>query len=412
MSKNNSDFFVKKNEWSTIKDRLLSSYLEPYFQKVIMTKKPIVYVDCFAGRGKFDDGNPGSPVIALEVRNRCLKKSNYGNKKNAIECYFIDVNYALELQNNISKFRNYGTINVISGKYEEKIESILSKNRDKNIFLYIDPYGIKALDSKRFDKFNAGWFNSFEMLINLNSFGFFRDACKVMKVDYNRDEALVDLTDLVEYEPTVVSASPQSEQLLTRVAGGDYWKGIVRDYENKKIDGYQAERRFSEEYKQQLRIKYDYVLDMPIRLKPRNRPKYRMIHVCNHKDGCYLMAQNMLKRKEELFLNIQEGGQMSLFDIKSSVENEDICLVDVIDKLKCHLSRYTNDARITQVIANFYTENGLLCEISMLHDALERLEAENYVKIIRYPLLTEKTKKTTTFWEEKGNHKVWIRRIC
>jgi three-Cys-motif partner protein len=377
-----------------------------------MTKKPIVYVDCFAGKGKFDDGNPGSPVIALEVRNRCLERSQSGNKQNTIECYFIDVNYASELQNNISKFRNYGTINVISGKYEEKIEGILSKNRDKNVFLYVDPYGIKALDSNRFDKFNAGWFNSFEMLINLNSFGFFRDACKVMKVDYNRDEALVDLTDLVEYEPTVVSASPQSEQLLTRVAGGDYWKYIVRDYENKKIDGYQAERQFSEEYKQQLREKYDYVLDMPIRLKPKNRPKYRMIHVCNHKDGCYLMAQNMLKRKEELFLNIQEGGQMSLFDIKSSVENEDISMDDVIDKLKRHLSQYTNDIRITQMIADFYTENGLLCELSMLHDALERLETENYVKVIRYPLLTKKTKKPTTFWEENDNHKVLIRRIC
>lgn len=74
MSKDNSDFFKKKNSWSTIKDELLKCYLAPYFQKVLMTKKPIFYVDCFAGQGKFEDGSNGSPLIALEVREKVLSK--------------------------------------------------------------------------------------------------------------------------------------------------------------------------------------------------------------------------------------------------------------------------------------------------------------------------------------------------
>ena len=75
MSKNNADFFKVKNPWSVIKDRLLQCYLAPYFQKVLTTNKPIFYVDCFAGKGKFEDGNPGSPLIALKVREECLRRA-------------------------------------------------------------------------------------------------------------------------------------------------------------------------------------------------------------------------------------------------------------------------------------------------------------------------------------------------
>src|SRR5699024_12445088 len=83
------------------------------------------------------------------------------------------------------------------------------------------------------------------------------------------------------------------------------------DFQAGRIDGYQAERRLSAEYKQHLKQKYKYVLDMPIRLKPGQRPKYRMIHVCDHEDGCFLMAENMQRRKDELFVNIQQNGQLS-----------------------------------------------------------------------------------------------------
>ena len=54
----------------------------------------------------------------------------------------------------------------------KKILDILKNKRGQNVFLYIDPYGIRALDTALFDKFQTYGFNSFEMLINFNSFGF------------------------------------------------------------------------------------------------------------------------------------------------------------------------------------------------------------------------------------------------
>ena len=73
MSKKNDDFFKEKKIWSTVKDNLLGYYLQPYFSKILLTGKPIIYIDCFAGKGKFEDGNPGSPIIALDIIKVCNK---------------------------------------------------------------------------------------------------------------------------------------------------------------------------------------------------------------------------------------------------------------------------------------------------------------------------------------------------
>jgi three-Cys-motif partner protein len=62
-----SSFFNAKRPWSRYKDFLLQSYLEPYIPKVAKLRKPILIVDCFAGRGSFDDGEPGSPLIIAKA---------------------------------------------------------------------------------------------------------------------------------------------------------------------------------------------------------------------------------------------------------------------------------------------------------------------------------------------------------
>jgi len=413
MPKNNRDFFKEKNNWSEIKDRLLACYLPQYFQKVLMTGKPIFYVDCFSGKGKFDDGNLGSPIIALQIRDACLTQTS--NKDGKIETHFIELNHAEELASNISIFNNSnGQPFITSGKYEETIEGLLEKRNNYNVFLYVDPYGIKALDFSLFNKFQNSGFASFEILVNFNSFGFIRDACRVMSVDYNKDEALNNLEDLIEYEPTQITSNKQSENILNSIANGDYWKKIITEFKNGAINGYQAEKAFSAEYKQQLKKGFAYVLDMPIRLKEGQRPKYRMIHACNHKDGCFLMAKNMQSRKEELFIDIQQGGQISLFDfdpsVSSTAENEIINEDEVLALVKEHLLIFDEDVKLTNFIASFLNKHGLLCDFKMIYNALGKLEEIRFIEITRKPALTENGRKRT-FWEEKKNQTLTLRRV-
>ncbi|MGE5605682.1 MAG: three-Cys-motif partner protein TcmP [Bacteroidota bacterium] len=404
MSKDNNAFFKTKNSWSEIKDRLLACYLPQYFQKVLMTNKPIFYVDCFAGKGKFDDGKDGSPRIALKIRDECIRQSNARNAQ--IHTYFIDLNYADELTANISDYCNInGKIVVISGKYEEKIESLLSDMRGKNVFLYIDPYGIKALDYGLFSKFAGYGFNSIEMLINMNSFGFMRAACSAMRIEYTLEESL---DELVEYEPTQVDTSAQSINLLNNIAGGNYWQAIVKDYNDKKIDGYQAEKCFSTEYKRRLKKKYKYVLDMPICIKNKQHPKYRMMHVSNHEDGCILMADNMFSRSDELFIEIQNQNQLSLFEY--DVQNEVINKDDIRQKMTSFLVNFSNGITANKLIAAFFTEYGVLCKSGDIRDVWKDMEQSGEITVMRSPAITSKGIPSKFFTERHKRQSVTIRR--
>src|SRR5699024_5509087 len=132
-----------------------------------------------------------------------------------------------------------------SGKYEDNIKTILQGKENCNVFLYIDPYGIKALQCSLFDDFAKGRFNSIELLINMNSFGFIREACHVLGTVFD-DKAL--FADLVEYEPTKMDASEKSINELNEIAGGDYWQPIIEAYKKQEINGYDAEALFAEEY--------------------------------------------------------------------------------------------------------------------------------------------------------------------
>jgi len=85
-------------------------------------------VDCFAGKGVFEDGKPGSPIIALRTISDCLGQT----KMNlcTVQRFFVDLNYADDLRENT---KDYEGIKIISGKYEENIDGILC---DKTVAMY------------------------------------------------------------------------------------------------------------------------------------------------------------------------------------------------------------------------------------------------------------------------------------
>lgn len=156
MSKKNDDFFVEKKPWSEVKDQLLGCYLKPYVAKILHTRKPLVYVDCFAGKGKFDDGKKGSPLIALDIIQQGLISSKMSGHLQ-IAAAFIDLNYADDLRVNL---KDYPGVKIVSGAYEDKIGELLKNKGGCNVFLYIDPYGIKALNCSKFDEFANGQFKA------------------------------------------------------------------------------------------------------------------------------------------------------------------------------------------------------------------------------------------------------------
>lgn len=405
MAKKNDDFFAEKKPWSKVKDELLGCYFQPYVQKILYTYKPLVYVDCFAGKGKFDDGNPGSPIIALNIIDDCLSKTTISQKPK-IEKFFIDLNYASELQENL---KSYNDVTIISGRYEDKIDEILENKKDYNVFLYIDPYGIKALDCLKFDKLANNRFKSIELLINMNSFGFLREACRVQGIQFKTDD---NFADLIEYEPSIFEVTNNSLQVskekLNNIAGGDYWIEIIEKYKNHQLSGYEAEELFSEQYCKRLRRSYPYVLNMPIRLQQGQHTKYRMIHATKHKDGCLLMVDNICNRWE-LLRDMQNSGQFTFF--KENINNEILNSRELENKIISHISKYNDFISLDEAVANFFVDNGVICSRTNVTNILSKLEKSERIKILRTPNTT-KNGKTSTFMQENKDKKAsikWIR---
>lgn len=396
MSKKNDDFFKEKKAWSIAKDELLGCYFKPYLQKILHTKRPIVYVDCFAGKGKFEDGLLGSPLIALEIIRECLEQTKAETWH--IKPYFIDVNYAADLQENL---KEYSVIEIVDGKYEDNILPILQDKTASNVFLYIDPYGIKALDFSMFTSFSKR-FSSIELLINFNTFGFLREACRVLGIQFK--ETLL-LSDLIEYDTTQLLPGEKSEEALNRIAGGNYWRKIVEDYKSGLYDIYEAERRFAFTYCNTLRGSYKYVLNMPLRIKRGQVPKYRMIHVTNHPEGCIIMADNIQDRWQYME-NIQSGGQQSLFE--ETPENDYIDDNALRDKVIENLSSTSQWKHLSPIMAEFFTIYGPICKQVALRNIYLSLEASGNLEIKRKPPFT-KTNRESRFMEEKGDKSVEMR---
>lgn len=409
MSKDNSSFFKQKKIWSEVKDELLGCYMVPYFTKILSMSNPILYVDCFAGKGKFDDGKPGSPLTALQSLDSSLAVYQ-GRRVPTVHMKFIELNHAADLCANLVG-QPAGRCEVISGKFEDKIipllNSAMKANRQLNVFLYVDPYGVKVLNAALFDALPMA-FTTAELLINLNSFGFIREACRVQKVAFREREDDI-FSDLEEYDSFVLN----SIQELNEIAGGSYWMSIIDDYSKDKIDCYQAEKEFSRQYKERLRQTYTYVLDMPIRLKAGQHPKYRMVHATNHPSGCVLMADNIAKRTDRLVIEIQNSGPLSL--IQQTAENEYIDDTMLETLVKGEIDKLTAFTPLTTFLADFYNAHGVICGTPRLSSGkggsvLKTLEKSGYITVQRNPAVSEKTGKKTTFWSENAKQKISIRR--
>ncbi|WP_062326479.1 three-Cys-motif partner protein TcmP [Treponema endosymbiont of Eucomonympha sp.] len=400
MSKRNDAFFKEKKPWSIVKDELLACYFKPYVTKILTTHKPLVYVDGFAGKGKFEDGNNGSPLIALDIVNECVSATSVISS--SITAYFIDLNYADDLHKNLPQ---QNRVIIISGAYEDTIENILSQKEGCNIFLYIDPYGIKALQHSLFKTFAKRAFNSIELLINLNSFGFIREACHVLGKDYAKDMENDFFDDLVEYDTTEFDTSAKSIEELSAIAGGDYWIKIINEYKSGKYNGYEAEKIFADQYYKKLQESYQYVLNMPLRIKQGQRPKYRMVHATNHPDGCILMADNICTRWES-WQNIQKDRQPGLFE---EDHEENIIDSDRIKKDLCTLlPSFTKETQINIFLAEFFSKYGPYCKSGIINGVIKGMEQNTEVVIRRNPSKTP-TGKPSGFLSFDNEKQAYIR---
>ena len=389
MSKDN--FFDKKNDWSKIKDDLLGNYLKLYFAKVLMNRAPVAYIDVFAGKGKFADGEIGSPIIALNIADESIKTSHNLNAN--IECYFIESKFSKELSANVMG-RKATTVN---GCFEDEIEDILRKCTAKNVFLYVDPFGIKSLHFEKFMLLDKKKYKSVELLLNLNSFGFLREGCRLLKYkEFTTQDQILEEREGAE-GTRCINDMPN----MNKVANGEYWQAIIMDYNKGLIDAFDAEERFVKEYCKELGKFFNFVINIPIKAKKlKNMPKYQMVFCTNHKHGLIEMSNNMCKRWNQMQED-ERNGQIMLFEMNTNFRG----LVIHLEYEKIILKELTNRyISLDDLISIIILKHGVLCNINELKNKIKRLEVNGTIQIQREPAFTP-TGQPAKWMDWKFNNK-------
>lgn len=391
------NFFREKKGWSFFKDTIFSHYLKPYITKILNTYRPLHIYDCFAGKGIFDDGNKGSPIIIAEHINEIIQK-NHGSK-HIIFGHFIESKYAEELSQSLEDYQN---CEVLKGSYKQYIKKHLldEENINTNIFLYIDPYGIKCLDFDSFQKVSEKDYSSLEILMNFNSFGFLREGFRLLKYDLSHFDEFDSDDETYEID------DKNSIYRMNSIAGGDYWQAILQKKNEGKINMFEAEEFFMNEYTKRIKGIFKYTVNIPIRIKTTHLPKYRLIFATNHPDGMILMADNMNKAWNQIVEN-ERKGQEVLFDI----DVPDMRLMGDISIEHDILSHIKNNENILikELIVLLIEKYGINFSEKEYKDKLREMAADEKISIIRDPEFTPTGRKAKTLDYNDKRYKIYVR---
>lgn len=373
-------FFARKHEWSEIKDSILGAYLRPYLAKICRTGKDVRIADCFAGKGRFEDGKDGSPIIIRHA----IKEQLRHTPEASIQGVFIEKKYVVDLRRNLSEDEH---VHILEGDYEDRMDHFIEAYdaRNKNLFLYVDPYGIKSLRMAHFKAIAAMPFYTAEILINFNAHGFLREGCRLMKGTVLEGEFLQE-----EYEPDI-----NSSDNLDAIAGGDYWRPIVDAY-YKTHDFHAAENSLVAEYTTQLKQVFGHVIQFPVKVKLTHIAKYRMIYGTNHDDGLFLMADNMNNRWREFRDRVRP--QPVLFEMDFPETQPCVADKDVEERI---LSLLDEKTALSGLLVSLIDTFGVSFSTIELKNRIKKLEKEKRLVVTRLPAKNE-SGKAYKGWEHNG----------
>lgn len=148
---------IWKAEPHTIaKITILESYLNAWFQIFGRSRagEDLIYVDGFAGPGKYSNFPRGSPIAALVAAKSAVSLAGPGWKANDIHCIFVesDKKRFAHLKEYITPFQSNGRIKIhcyessfVDGlnKFQADMPGVLTKGYPT--FVFIDPFGATGI---------------------------------------------------------------------------------------------------------------------------------------------------------------------------------------------------------------------------------------------------------------------------
>ena len=169
------EFFTKREAHSEAKHHILTKYLVQWFPKLVKYEKRLIYIDGFAGPGRYVDGDDGSPIVALKALLEHKSFHSWGNRE--FDFVFVEANkkYFDTLNEEVERYLEEmgGPSNVRVFYLNDKFVDILKRpdlakiieSRDP-LFAFIDPFGFGDIPMRVIADITK--FKKSEVMLNLS----------------------------------------------------------------------------------------------------------------------------------------------------------------------------------------------------------------------------------------------------
>jgi three-Cys-motif partner protein len=273
-------FFEEKKSAAVLKHALIRRYLPPFVMKTgkLSVQNRVAFVDGFAGEGRYEDGQEGSPAIAMRVANQPLIAAN-----RTLECVFVEENaetYA-RLQAVIAAESGQCKVEARYGTLHDHLGDILTEVNGIPTLVFLDPFGLTVTFDEVVQIFGrpAGLgVPATEVLINFSSVGLRRFAGLLTS-------------------PNPGKGAPKTLARLDAVCGGDWWRETWLAHGDDKDA---AEEAVVAEYAARLSAKAGtgyWIVD--VKQREGTKPVYYLVFLTRHRDGLEVFGEAVSKALEE-----------------------------------------------------------------------------------------------------------------
>jgi three-Cys-motif partner protein len=134
------------------KHQILTSYLGAWYPAVSSFSGRVLYIDGFAGRGRYDDGSEGSPQLAMRTLINHPILAQRANTEFLFMFIEKNASNAAALQGELQKLDDSGIVpdnvkwGVVNGSFDTEMQQLCERLREQGknrapTFAFIDPFG-------------------------------------------------------------------------------------------------------------------------------------------------------------------------------------------------------------------------------------------------------------------------------
>lgn len=133
------EFFTEQQPVAVFKHTLLSHYLTVWASKLGSRNPELAFIDGYAGAGQYDDGTPGSPLLALDISGKIAAQSSPKD----LRCHFVEQQpeHAQTLRESIAQHPQRSRAQVYEGGIEDHLDGILTHVGERPTLVFLDPFG-------------------------------------------------------------------------------------------------------------------------------------------------------------------------------------------------------------------------------------------------------------------------------